>query len=99
MVKIVISESAETVNDMAFTLRHIADLIEKGNTSGYSPTWAIKGDDGQFTMYIDAVKNEYAISSTSSRWSLGKMNAKKAFSKLSKETRISLIQQRQSPTP
>ena len=28
------------------------------------------GDDGQFTMYIDLVKNEYAVSSVSERKSI-----------------------------
>lgn len=37
------------------------------------------GDDGQFTMYVDAVKNEYAVSSTSPRVAMGDMTAAEAF--------------------
>lgn len=40
------------------------------------------GDDGQFTMYIDAVKQEFAISSTSDRIKLNNSSAKEAFNKL-----------------
>jgi len=37
------------------------------------------GDDGQFTMYADAVRNEYAISSTSSRFPAFGQTAKQFF--------------------
>lgn len=37
------------------------------------------GDDGQFTMYVDAVCNTYAVSSTSERRPLGSMSAREAF--------------------
>ena len=41
MLRIVINEVVDSAEDMAQTLRHIADLLDKGNTSGYSPTWVI----------------------------------------------------------
>lgn len=44
------------------------------------------GDDGQFTMYVDAVENEYAVSSSSERFPLMGQNAKYWFNKI-KESR------------
>lgn len=43
--------------------------------------WAERfmGADGEFTMYVDAVKNEYAISSTSERKSINGRNIKQMF--------------------
>lgn len=43
------------------------------------------GDDGQFTMYYDAVKREYAVSSTSPRYPIGEMTLIEAFQSLRKE--------------
>ena len=40
------------------------------------------GDDGQFTMYIDAVEREYAVSSASSRYPLMGQSAKYWFKNL-----------------
>lgn len=37
------------------------------------------GPDGQFTMYVDAVRNEYAVSSTSPRFELNKRSAREVF--------------------
>lgn len=37
------------------------------------------GDDGHFTMYIDAVLNKFAKSSTSARINIGNMNVKEMF--------------------
>ena len=33
--------------DMAEALRHIADLLDQGYTSGHYPTWEIKIDDDE----------------------------------------------------
>lgn len=43
------------------------------------------GDDGKFTMYIDAVKQEYAASSTSPRRPCGSMSVKEMFGDLQNE--------------
>lgn len=43
------------------------------------------GDDGQFTMYVDAVRNEYAISSTSPRIAVGKKSIREMFASLKGE--------------
>lgn len=40
------------------------------------------GDDGQFTMYFDAVKNEYAASSVGIRYDAGAMTLGEMFGKL-----------------
>lgn len=40
-VYISIVESVPTVEGLPDLLRHIADKIEEGNTSGYYPTWEI----------------------------------------------------------
>jgi hypothetical protein len=40
------------------------------------------GDDGQYTMYIDAVKRQYAKSSTSERHDCKDMNIKEMFANL-----------------
>lgn len=45
------------------------------------------GDDGAFTMYVDAVKMEYAVSSTSPRKPLDGMSIKEAFQALRLEER------------
>ncbi len=47
-------------------------------------TWNSRymGNDGQFTMYMDGVKNQFAISSTGDRLSLDKMNVADAFKNL-----------------
>lgn len=47
-------------------------------------TWnkRFMGDDGKFTFYVDAVKMEYAVSSTSERKPLGPMTAIQAFRSL-----------------
>lgn len=37
------------------------------------------GDEGQFTMYIDAVNNKYAVSSTSERHDIGRLTIKEMF--------------------
>ena len=39
------------------------------------------GDDGQFTMYFDAVKNEYAMSSVSERYDAGGMTLIEMFAR------------------
>jgi len=41
MITINISEETETYTDMAYTLRNIADSLERGNTSGYNPNWEV----------------------------------------------------------
>ncbi len=38
------------------------------------------GDDGRFTMYVDAVEREYGLSSTSELFPMGALNIKEAFS-------------------
>lgn len=40
------------------------------------------GDDGRFTMYVDAVKMEYAASSVSHRVAIGTMTIREAFAEL-----------------
>jgi hypothetical protein len=40
------------------------------------------GDDGVFSMYVDAVKNEYAVSSTSERVPMGDLTIKEAFQEM-----------------
>lgn len=37
------------------------------------------GEDGQFTMYVDAVRNEFAVSSTSTRKPRGVLNIREIF--------------------
>ncbi len=44
------------------------------------------GDDGTFTMYVDAVRREYAKSSTSVRHKLGKLSIKEAFQNIRRES-------------
>jgi hypothetical protein len=39
-----ISSSCESKEEMSEMLRHIAELIEKGFTSGFQPTWNIKDE-------------------------------------------------------
>lgn len=41
------------------------------------------GHDGQFTMYVDAVRNQYAVSSVSRRTPLDGMSAREAFTMMS----------------
>lgn len=44
-------------------------------------TWAssFMGDDGAFTMYVDAVRMEYAASSTSERFAIGRLGIREMF--------------------
>jgi hypothetical protein len=41
MITIEITEEVGSNDELVRMLRHIADLIEQGNTSGYNPTWTI----------------------------------------------------------
>lgn len=45
MITIEIDEEQGTHTDMAYLLRHIADLIDKGSTKGFSPNWELKGEE------------------------------------------------------
>lgn len=49
------------------------------------------GDDGKFTMYIDTVKMEYAVSSTSQKLPLNGMTAIDAFKVMQRESRIEIL--------
>lgn len=44
MLNIHIGEQTNTAGEMADLLRHIAALIDEGNTSGYHPGWTMTGD-------------------------------------------------------
>lgn len=44
MITIDITEETKRYSDMADLLRHIADLIERGYTSGYHPSWDLSGE-------------------------------------------------------
>lgn len=44
-ISIEIQEPANSVEEMASTLRHIADKLDEGYTSGYYPTWGIKREE------------------------------------------------------
>ena len=56
-------------DNLAIKQLHVKDIVDP-------KTWEkiYMGDDGQYTMYIDAVKMEYAISSTSPRKPIGEEN-------------------------
>lgn len=45
------------------------------------------GDDGQFTMYVDAVRREFAVSSTSERRQIGGMGIREMFAVVRQETK------------
>lgn len=51
-------------------------------------TWdeSYMGDDGQFTFYVDAVRDEFAVSSTSARTPRGGMSIGEMFAKVREET-------------
>ena len=55
----------------------IKDLVSK-------KTWdeQYMGDDGKFTMYVDAVNEKYAVSSINERIPLNGMNIREAFKRL-----------------
>ena len=45
MITIEIQEETENRNDMAHTLRRIADLIDQGYKMGFGPNWEISGEE------------------------------------------------------
>jgi hypothetical protein len=47
MITIEISEKVENTNDMVDLLRSIANLVEEGYTSGFSPDWNLSGEDSE----------------------------------------------------
>lgn len=57
MITITITEGTTTREDMAYMLRNIADMIENGYTSGYTPQWELHGDEEpptiRRTFYFD----------------------------------------------
>ena len=55
MITISIKHEAENISNMVVTLRHIANLIEEGNTSGYYPTWEIE-DQSKRKSDIDYIQ-------------------------------------------
>lgn len=55
MIRIVINEEKNTASDMANLLREIADQIDKGNTSGYYPTWTMT-DETERERKINFIK-------------------------------------------
>lgn len=64
-------------DNLALEQLRVREKLDKG-------VWdsSYMGDDGQFTMYVDAVRMEYAISSTSQRSPLNGMTARQAFNVL-----------------
>lgn len=44
MITINITEEVNNHLEMADTLRYIADLLERGYTSGYAPNWIVEED-------------------------------------------------------
>ncbi len=67
MIKINITEEKNTPEEMAETLRFIANQIEEGYTSGYYPTWELKDEtDRQEKIdYIKKVIREWGVVNTS----------------------------------
>ena len=55
MITIEITEEVGSNDELVRMLRHIADLIEQGNTSGYDPTWTIN-DPSKREFEIDRIK-------------------------------------------
>lgn len=55
MITIEITEKVGSNNNLVIMLRHIADLIEQGNTSGYDPTWTIN-DPSKREFEIERIK-------------------------------------------
>ena len=45
MITITITEGAPSHGEMAELLRHIADLIDRGNTSGLDPAWETQSNE------------------------------------------------------
>lgn len=68
------SKSVLSFDNLALSQLGIRDLVDDS-------TWAkhYMGDDGRFTMYFDAVKNQYAVSSTSDRRDAGEMTIPEMF--------------------
>jgi hypothetical protein len=66
MISINITEEKNTPEEMAETLRHIANQIEQGYTSGYYPTWELKDktDRQEKIDYIKRVIREWGVVST-----------------------------------
>lgn len=82
----------ENITELAdrFSLVSFDNLaLEQLNVKSYVPdeAWEMgyMGDDGQFTMYIDLVKQEWAISSVSKRHPLVEDNIDTLFSKVKGE--------------
>ena len=44
MITIDISQEAHSSGEAADLLRHIAEQLDRGYTSGYYPTWSIEGE-------------------------------------------------------
>jgi hypothetical protein len=44
-VQITIPQDTQNAETLADTLRHIADLLNKGYTSGNYPTWEMTGEE------------------------------------------------------
>jgi hypothetical protein len=66
MISINITEEKNTPEEMAETLRHIANQIEQGYTSGYYPTWELKDktDRQEKIEYIKKVIREWGVVNT-----------------------------------
>lgn len=45
MINIKIHEEVSTREDMAIILEKIADLIDRGYSSGYDPEWSLEGEE------------------------------------------------------
>lgn len=45
MIQIYINEELTTESDVAFTLKHIANLVDEGYRIGYNPNWYLEGDE------------------------------------------------------
>ena len=61
-------------DNLALTQLRIRDLVDDSTWSKH-----YMGDDGRFTMYFDAVKNQYAVSSTRDRQDAGEMTIPEMF--------------------
>ena len=66
MISINITEEKNTPEEMVETLRHIANQIEQGYTSGYYPTWELKDktDRQEKIEYIKKVIREWGVVNT-----------------------------------
>lgn len=71
------SKSVISFDNLAIEQLGIQDIVSK-------ETWdeQYMGDDGKFTMYVDAVNDKYAVSSVNERQPLNGMNIREAFKNL-----------------